>query len=58
MVVTEVAGIKCHALLDSTAGSKYTSAALLKRIGTKPHHSGWCKIEMMLGMSSRVIEVY
>ena len=58
VVVVEVAGIKCRALLDSGAGSSYASAALLERIGAKPHHSGLRKIEMMLGASSRVMEVY
>ena len=58
VVVVEVAGIKCRALLDSGAGSSYASAALLERIGAKPHHSGLRKIEMMLVASSRVMEVY
>ena len=58
VVVVEVAGIKCRAILDSGAGTSYASAALLERIGAKPHHSGLRKIEMMLGASSRVMEVY
>ena len=58
VVVVEVAGIKCCAILDSGAGTSYASAALLERIGAKPHHSGLRKIEMMLGTSSRVMEVY
>lgn len=58
VVVVEVAGIKCRTRLDSCAGNSYASAALLERIGAKPHHSGLRKIEMMLGTSSRVIEVY
>ena len=58
VVVVEVAGIKCCALQDSSAGSSYASAALLERIGVKPHHSGLRELEMMLGVSSRVMEVY
>ena len=60
VVVVEVAGIKCRAPLDSGAGSSYASVALvlLERIGAKPHHSGLRKIEMMLGASSRVMEIY
>ena len=58
VVVVDVAGIKCRALLDSGAGSSYASAALLKRIGAKLHHSGLRKIEMMLGATNRVMEVY
>ena len=58
VVILEVTGIKCRALLDSGAGSSYASAALLERIGAKPHHSGLRKIEIMLGASSRLMEVY
>ena len=58
VVVVEVAGIKCRALLDSGAGSSYASAALLDRIRAKPHHSGLRKIEMMPDATSRVMEVY
>ena len=54
----EVAGIKCCALLDSGAGSSYASAALFEKIGAKLHHSGLRKIEVMLGASSWVMEVY
>ena len=58
VVVVEVAGVKCRALLDSGAGSSYASAALLKKIGAKLHHSGMRKIEMMLGSVNRTMEVY
>ena len=58
VVIVEVAGIKCRALLDSGAGSSYACTALLERIGAKPHHSGLGKIEIMLGASSRLMEVY
>ena len=51
-------GIKCRSLLDSGAGSSYASAALLDRIGAKPRHSGLRKIEMMLGASNRVMQIY
>ena len=57
VVVVEVAGVKCRALLDSGVGSLYASAALLKKIGAKLHHSGMCKIEM-LGSVNRTMEVY
>ena len=58
VVVVEVAGVKRRALLDSGAGSSYTSAALLKKIGAKLHHSGMRKIEMMLGSVNGTMEVY
>ena len=44
IVVVEVAGIRCRALLDSGAGSSYASAALLTKIAAKPHHSGGRKV--------------
>ena len=58
IVVVEVAGIRCRALLDSGAGSSYASAALLTKIAAKPHHSGVRKVEMMLGTVKRIMEVY
>lgn len=58
VVVVEVAGIKCRVLLDSRAGRSYASVALLDRIGAKLRHSGLRKIEMMLGASNRVMQVY
>ena len=39
-------------------GSSFASVALLKRIGVRPHHSGMCRIEMMLGMTNRKMEMY
>ena len=61
VVVVEVVGIKCRALLASGAGSSYASVALLEKIGAKLHCARFAslrKIEMMLGASSRVMEVY
>ena len=34
--VVEVEGVRCRALLDTGAGSSYTSATLLNRIGVRP----------------------
>ena len=60
IVVVEVAGIRCRALLDLGAGSSYASACspAHKKIAAKPHHSGVRKVEMMLGTVKRVMEVY
>ena len=54
VVVVEVTGIKCHALLDSGAGSSYASAALLDRIRAKLHHSGLRKIGSELHASPHI----
>ena len=45
VVVVEVAGIKCRALIDSGAASSYASAPLLEKIGAKLRHSGMRTIE-------------
>ena len=47
VVVVEVNGIRCRALLDTRAGSSYTSAALLDRIKTRPVRKEVRRIEMM-----------
>jgi hypothetical protein len=36
VVIVEVEGVKCRALLDTGAGSSYSSAALLDRIPKRP----------------------
>ncbi|XP_022797625.1 uncharacterized protein LOC111335895 [Stylophora pistillata] len=49
VVVVEVEGVKCRALLDTGAGSSYASAALLNRIPTRKRAKEVRKIEMLLG---------
>ena len=49
VVVVEVEGVKCRALLDTGAGSSYASAALLNRIPTRKRANEVRKIEMLLG---------
>ena len=57
VVVVEVEGIKCRALLDTGAGSSYASAALLVRISSIGHKKEVRKIEMLLGASTREVEL-
>ena len=57
VVVVEVEGIKCRALLDTGAGSSYASAALLDRISSIGHKKEVRKIEMLLGASTREVEL-
>ena len=56
-VVVEVEGVKCRALLDTGAGSSYASAALLNRISTRKRTKEVRKIEMLLGTSTREVEL-
>ena len=57
VVIVEVEGIKCRALLDTGAGSSYASAALLDRISSIRHKKEVRKIEMLLGASTREVEM-
>ena len=57
VVLVEVQGIKCRALLDTGAGSSYASAALLDRISSGKRKKEVRKIEMLLGTSTREVEL-
>ena len=57
VVVVQVGGLKCRALLDTGAGSSYASAALLNRISTEKRTKEVRKIEMLLGTSIREVEL-
>ena len=49
--------IKCRALLDTGAGNSYASAALLDRIPSRKRKKEVRKIEMLLGTSTREVEL-
>ena len=53
-----VGGIHCRALLDTGAGSSYVSAALLDYMGKQPVRREFKRIEMMMQVSNREIEIY
>jgi len=58
MVVVDVGGIRCRALLDTGAGSSYASAALLDRLGKRPVRKEFRRIEMMMQTTDKEIEVH
>ena len=58
IVVVEVDGIMCRALLDTGAGSSYASATLLTRLHTSPVRKEYRRIEMMMQSSTKMIEVH
>ena len=58
VVVVEVMGIKCRALLDTGAGSSYASAALLDRLRIRPHQREVHQIEMMMGVVTKPVEIF
>ena len=58
IVVVQVEGIKCRALLDTGAGSSWASNSLLELIKKKPIRKEYKRIEMMMTSTTRVMEVY
>ena len=58
VVVVEVNGVKCRALLDTGAGSSYASAALLNRLRIQSERTEVRRIEMMIGAVTKRIEIY
>lgn len=57
IVKVKVEGILCRALLDTGAGSSYASAALLDKIPKRSHTQEVRRIEMMLGSTTRQVEL-
>ena len=58
VVVVNVNGITCRALLDTGAGSSYASAALVKRLGKQPARMEHKRIDMMMCSTTQKIEQY
>lgn len=58
VVLVEVNGIKCRALLDTGAGSSYASSALIDSIKVKPQRAEKRRIEMMIGSVTKVVQIY
>ena len=58
VVVVDVDGIRCRALLDAGAGSSYASAALSSKLNRKPDRREYKTIEMMMTSTSQKIEMY
>ena len=57
VVVVEVEGIKCRALLDTWAGSAYASEALLDRL-VSVQYVEFRRIEMTMQATSKEIDVH
>ena len=57
VVVVNVEGVKCRALLDTGAGSSYASAALLNRLPNREHSKEVRRVEMMLGSVTREMDL-
>ena len=57
VVVVNVEGEKCRALLDTGAGSSYASAVVLNRLSHREHRKEVRHVEMMLGTVTREMEI-
>ena len=58
VVVVNVDGIKCRALLDTGAGSSYISSSLANRLKNIPLRKDYKQIETMLHTITTKVEVY
>ena len=59
VVIIEVEGVKCRALLDTGAGSSYASATLIDILNRKnPDRTEKKRIEMMMATTSQKIDMY
>ena len=56
--MVEVNGIKCHALLDTGAGSSYASSTILDHLRIRPLREEFKRVEIMLGSVNKAIGVY
>ena len=58
VVVVEVEGVKCRALLDTGSGNSYVSSTLMNLTKKKPIRQEIKTIEMMLHTTTKTIDVY
>ena len=58
VVVVEVEGVKCRALLDTGSGNSYVSSTLMNLTKKKPVRQEIKTIEMMLHTTTKKIDVY
>ena len=58
VMVVDVDGIKCRALLDTDAGSSYASAALIKKLGKQPSRMEHKRIDMMMCSTNQKVYKY
>ena len=58
VVVVEVNGIKCRALIDSGAGSSYVSTKLIELLKLKPSQILVKNIDMLMASKTSKLEIY
>ena len=58
VVIVNVDGIECRALIDSGAASSYASAKLLDKLGKKPIDVKYKKVEMLMATTTTRMEIH
>ena len=58
LVIIDIEGIKCRALIDTGAGASYASSTLIDRINKKPIRKQYKRIETIVSSSTKSIPVY
>ena len=58
VIVIEVNGIRCRALIDSGAGSSYVSAKLIDLLKLKPSQTLIKNIDMLMASRSTKLDIY
>ena len=58
LVIIDIEGIKCRALIDTGAGASYASSTLIDRINEKLIRKQYKRIETIMGSSTKSIPVY
>ena len=58
VVIVDVNGVKCRALIDTGAGSSYASSKLLDTIKAQPKKKEIRRVEMLFGTSTKLVRIY
>ena len=58
VVIVDVNGVKCHALVDPGAGSSYASSKLLDTIKAQLKKKEIRRVEMLFGTSTKLVGIY
>ena len=58
VVVTEVEGVKCRALIDTEAGSSYVSSKLISRLNKKPNRKESKRIETLMHSVLHILNLH
>ena len=58
VVIVDVNGVKCRALIDTGAGSSYALSELLDTIKAQPKRKEIWHVEMLFGTSTKLVGIY